>query len=128
MPKKKALISIVDDDESVRQATQGLIRSAGFAAQCFASAEDFLASDCLLRTDCVIADVQMSGMSGVDLYHHLVNSDRHIPLILITAYPDDRAKLRALSAGVAGYFVKPFHEDDLLKCVDACLEADRRKP
>jgi FixJ family two-component response regulator len=127
MPNNKFLISIVDDDESVRQATQGLIRSVGFAAKCFASAEDFLASDCLERTDCVIADVQMPGMSGVDLYHRLVNSDRHIPLILITAYPDDRVKLRALGAGVKGYLVKPFHEDELLRCLDACLEAGRKE-
>jgi FixJ family two-component response regulator len=128
MLRKKALISIIDDDESVRQATQGLIRSAGFAAECFASAEDFLASDCPARTACVIADVQMPGISGVDLYYQLVASDRHLPFILITAYPDDRVRLRVLAAGVAGYLVKPFHEDDLLRCVDACLEAGRKGP
>jgi FixJ family two-component response regulator len=128
MTTKKTLISIVDDDESVRQATQGLIRSAGFAAECFGSAEDFLASDCLPRTACVIADVQMPGISGVELFYQLIAFDRHIPLILITAYPDDRVRLRVLSAGVAGYLVKPFHEEDLLRCVDACLETGWKGP
>jgi CheY-like chemotaxis protein len=76
----------------------------------------------------VIADVQMPGISGVDLYYQLVASGRHIPLILITAYPNDSVRLRVLSAGVTGYLVKPFHEDDLLRCVDACLQAGRKEP
>jgi FixJ family two-component response regulator len=120
MPEK-VLISIVDDDESVRHAIQGLMRSSGFAAESFASAEDFLTSSHPPRTDFLIADVQMPGMSGLDLHRHLVASGQHIPLILITAYPDDRMRTRALEAGVIAYLVKPFNEDDLLVWIREAL-------
>jgi FixJ family two-component response regulator len=117
----KALISIVDDDESIREATEGLMKSLGFAAETFACAEDFLGSDRLPRTACLIADVQMPGMSGLDLHEELVRSGRPIPTILITAYPDERMRARALGGGVIGYLIKPFKEDDLLGCIHSAL-------
>jgi len=120
MPEK-ALISIVDDDESVREATKGLMKSLGLSAQTFACAEDFLGSDQLQCTSCLIADVQMPGMSGLDLYRQLLAGGNSIPTILITAYPDDNVRARALNAGVICYLIKPFSEDDLLECIRTAL-------
>jgi FixJ family two-component response regulator len=117
----KILISIVDDDKSVREATKGLMRSLGFAVDDFACAEDFLKSNNRRRTACVISDVQMPGMSGLDLYNRLVTSGEPIPTILITAYPDESAKARALQAGVVCYLTKPFTEEELLSCISAVL-------
>jgi FixJ family two-component response regulator len=117
----ETLISIVDDDESVREAMKGLMRSLGFAAEAFWSAEDFLKSDRLDRTGCLIADVQMPGISGLDLYQQLVAAGKFIPTILITAYPDDRVRARALNAGVICFLIKPFSEDDLLACIHSVV-------
>jgi FixJ family two-component response regulator len=127
MPQK-ALISIVDDDESVREATKGLMKSLGFSAQTFACAEDFLSSDRLQRTTCLIADVQMPGMSGLDLHRQLRAAGKSIPTILITAYPDDNVRARALSAGVICYLIKPFNEDELLECLRTISEHDAKGP
>jgi FixJ family two-component response regulator len=121
---KEALISIVDDDESVREAMQALMKSLGFAAESFASAEEFLASDSRNRAACLITDMQMPGLTGLGLHDRLVALGRSIPTILITAYPDEMARARALKAGVACYLVKPFKEGDLLTCIDSVL--DRR--
>jgi FixJ family two-component response regulator len=127
MPKK-ALISIVDDDESVREATKGLMKSLGFSAQTFACAEDFLISHGLQGTTCLIADVQMPGMSGLDLYRRLCAAGKSIPTILITAYPDDNLRARALRAGVISYLIKPFNEDELLECLRAIIGHDVQGP
>ncbi|MGH9805840.1 MAG: response regulator transcription factor [Terriglobia bacterium] len=113
----KPSIAVVEDDESVREATIGLLRSNGFIAKGFASADEFLKSNRIRITSCVIADVQMPGMSGLALYGNLVASGAPIPTILITAYPDDTVRTRALSAGVTGYLTKPFSEKDLLDCI-----------
>jgi FixJ family two-component response regulator len=120
----KALISIVDDDESVREAMRALMKSLGFAAEAFASAEDFLASDSRNRAACLITDMQMPGLTGLGLHDRLIASGRPVPTILITAYPDERTRARALQAGVACYLVKPFNEVDLLTCIHSIL--DRR--
>lgn len=117
----KALISIVDDDESVREATKGLVRSLGFPAQAFPSAKAFLTSRHLRRTACLIADVNMPGMTGLELHRRLVASGKTIPTVLITAYPDESVRARALSAGVICYLSKPFDEDDLLVCIRSAL-------
>jgi FixJ family two-component response regulator len=122
---KKAVIAIVDDDQSVREALTGLIRSLGHNAVAFERAEDLLKSKRRRSMSCVIADVQMPGMSGPELYDGLVASGKPIPTILITAYPDARVRERALQAGVVGYLIKPFSEDDLLGCIQSILE--RRK-
>jgi FixJ family two-component response regulator len=117
----KPLISIVDDDELIRDAATGLIKSLGYNAVAFASAEDFLSSRQLLQTACLIADINMPEMSGLDLHRELSASGKPIPTVLITAYPDDGVRKRALSAGVIGYLTKPFEEDDLLACVRSAL-------
>ena len=123
-----ALISIVDDDESVREAMKGLMRSLGLSAETFSSAEEFLASDRVAQTACLIADVQMSGMSGFDLHRQLVSSGRPIPTILITAYPDERMRTRALGSGVIDYLIKPLNENDLLDCLHKVLGKTPRSP
>jgi FixJ family two-component response regulator len=117
----KPLISIVDDDELIRDAATGLIKSLGYNAVAFASAEDFLSSRQLSQTACLIADINMPEMSGLDLHRELSASGKPIPTVLITAYPDDGVRKRALSAGVIGYLTKPFEEEDLLACVRSAL-------
>jgi len=113
----KPSIAVVEDDDSVREATIGLLRSHGFIAKGFASADAFLKSNRIRITSCLIADVQMPNMSGLALYGQ-VAIGAPIPTILITAYPDDNVRARALSAGVTGYLVKPFSEKALLDCID----------
>jgi FixJ family two-component response regulator len=116
------VISIVDDDESVREGTVDLFESMGFITVAFPCAADFLSSDHLHDTSCLIADVQMPGMTGFELHNRLVRSGNIIPTILITAYPDDGDQARALRAGVISYLVKPFNYNDLLACVHLALE------
>ena len=120
MPRT-AVIAIVDDDESVRAALTSLIRSLGYAAVAFGCAEDLLKSRRRRSVSCVVADVQMPGMTGVELHDRLVASGEPIPTILITAFPDERARKRALQAGVIGYLTKPFSEDELLACIRSTL-------
>ena len=124
MPKTKPLISVVDDDESMREAVRGLMKSLGYTAEAFASAEEFLSSRQVPRTSCLIADVQMPGMTGLELHRHLMASGKTIPTILITAYPDDSARERALGDGVVCYLSKPFDENALLACIRSSLPAD----
>ena len=121
MPKAKPLISIVDDDESMREAIRGLMTSLGYRVEAVASAQEFLSSRHVRRTSCLIADMQMPGMTGLELHRHLSASRKLIPTILITAYPDNGVRERALSAGVSGYLSKPFKEDDLLACIRSAL-------
>jgi len=115
------VISIVDDDESVREAVTGLMRSFGFSAMAFPSGESFLRSRRRRGTACLIADVQMPGMTGLELHNRLIASGKPIPTILITAYPDERVRAQALNAGVLCYLAKPFNESDLLACVHSAL-------
>src|SRR5436305_12878792 len=115
------MISIVDDDESVREATEARMRSLGFHAQAFPSAADFLASPNIENTACMVADINMPQMSGVELYRRLVDLGYAIPTILITAYPDDQVRARALADGVKCYVVKPFEDEELLRCVRSAL-------
>jgi FixJ family two-component response regulator len=97
------------------------MKSLGYTAQSFACAEDFLNSSLVPRTSCLIADVNMPGMSGLDLHRHLSSSGKSFPTILITAYPDDRIRQGALNAGVICYLSKPFEEGDLLSCLNSAL-------
>jgi FixJ family two-component response regulator len=115
------VIAIVDDDHSVREALTSLVRSLGYAAIAFERADDLLKSRRRRSVACVIADVQMPGMTGLELFDRLSASAKPIPTVLITAYPDDDARERALSAGVIGYLSKPFDEEDLLGCVRSAL-------
>jgi FixJ family two-component response regulator len=121
MPKKR-VITIVDDDESVRQALMGLMRALGFTSEAYACAQDFLKSGRVQRTSCLIADLRMPGMSGLQLHHRLVASGNPVPTILITAHPDDGIRERALRAGIICYLTKPFNEDDLLACIRSAHE------
>lgn len=115
----KPLIAIVDDDASIRETTKDLLESAGLDAATFASAEEFLNSGLLPSVACTVADMRMPGMSGLALHEHLSASGNPIPTILITAYPDEPIRARALQAGVVCYLVKPFADDDLLGCISA---------
>ena len=119
------MISIVDDDESVREATKGLVRSLGYVAVTFESAEEFLNSGRMRDTSCVIADVQMPGVSGVELQDRLIADGHRLPMIFITAFPEDRTRTRALEAGAIGYLSKPFDEEHLIGCLDKALAARR---
>ena len=122
----KTLISIIDDDGTVREAIAGLLKSLGFAVEVYSSAVDFLACPNARDTSCLIADVHMPRMTGVELHRHLMESGYAIPTILITAYPDDSVRARALADGVICYLSKPCEEDALLGCVSLALE--RAKP
>jgi FixJ family two-component response regulator len=121
----RPVISIVDDDASVREGTIDLLASMGFAAEAFESANDFLNSN-RLHTSCLIADVQMPGMTGLELHHRLVGSVNAIPTILITAFPNDRDRTRALKNGVRCYLTKPFNENELLDCIREALKTGGR--
>jgi FixJ family two-component response regulator len=118
------VISIVDDDSSVRESTLDLIRSMGFSAEAFGGPDEFLESDFLHKTSCLIADMRMPGMSGLDLHNRLVALGTPIPTILITAFPDDRDRTRALQVGVVSYMAKPFDEGELLASIRAVSKSN----
>ena len=115
------LISIVDDDDSLRNSLNNLIRSVGFRAQGFSSAEAFLNSNQLHDTACLILDVRMPGMSGLDLQRQMVADNSRIPIVFITSHGDDNARTRALEAGAVAFLYKPFREEALLKAIDSAL-------
>ena len=117
------MISIVDDNDSVRESLQRLMRCVGFAVNVFASAEEFLDSDRLRNTDCLILDVRLPGMEwSTRLQRHLAASHSEIPIIFITSYEDDEVRARALNGGAVAYFLKPFNDEDLLNAIDAALK------
>ena len=121
----RPLISVVDDDVSVREALQSLLRSVGFTVKVFASAEEFLKSDYLRDTACLILDVRMPGMSGIELQRHLVASHSEVPVIFITAHGSEQgARSRALSDGAIDYLTKPFSEDAFLNAVHKALSLE----
>jgi FixJ family two-component response regulator len=115
------VISIIDDDASVRTATARLLRSMGFSVHAFASAKEFLSSPRLGETSCIIADVQMPGMSGVELQDHLIANGHKTPIIFITAFPQERVRQRAMKAGAIDFLSKPFDEPQFLQCVERAL-------
>jgi FixJ family two-component response regulator len=120
---KGPLVAIVDDDESIRDTTKDLLESAGFSAAVFARAASLLKSRRLSQVSCLIADMRMPKMTGLELYQHLVASNRAIPTILMTAYPDARtqAQAKAIKANVICYLIKPFAADELLACVRCAM-------
>lgn len=115
------MVAIVDDDHSVRDGLVDLVRSMGFDAETFEGAERFLQSDAIDRTNCLITDMRMDGMSGVELCERLVKSGRRIPTILITAFPNEQDRERARRAGAIGYLTKPFVERELVDCITSAL-------
>lgn len=120
------LISVVDDDESVRRTTTLLIESFGFRAATFESAETFLKSGHLHDTSCLIVDVQMPGMNGLQLQSHLAAAGCGIPIIFITAYENNDSRRRAMQAGAAGFLGKPFSDEQLLQTIDSALRSFHR--
>jgi len=120
---RSSLVSVVEDDRFFRESMQRLMRSLGYAVDAFSSAADFLASPRLGETACLIADVNMPAMTGVELYRHLIEAGRAIPTILVTAYPNDADRARALDDGVVGYLRKPIDEQHLLRCLRTALTA-----
>jgi FixJ family two-component response regulator len=118
---KRPVVSIIDDDASVRVATNNLARSLGYCVHTFASAEEFLRSAHLNDTSCVIADVQMPAMSGVELLTHLRTKGYGVPFIFITAFPDERVRARAMKAGAICFLAKPFDGPVLISCLDTAL-------
>jgi FixJ family two-component response regulator len=116
------LISVVDDDESVRRTTTLLIESFGFRAAAFESAETFLRSGRLYDTSCLIVDVQMPGMNGLQLQSYLASAGRGIPIIFITAYDNNDSRLRAMQAGAAAFLSKPFSDEHLLQTIRLALQ------
>ncbi len=119
------MISIIDDDESVRETTKELVRSVGFDADTFASAEEFLQSSRLNDTACVIADIQMPGMSGLELQSFLLAHSYRTPVIFMTAFPEERIREHVLNAGAVGFLGKPFDDECLINCLEAALKRQR---
>jgi FixJ family two-component response regulator len=119
---KLPLVAIIDDDASVRATTDSLVRSLGYVVHTFASAEEFLRSNRLDDLSCVIADVQMPGMSGVELQTHLLTQGYRVPFIFFTAFPDERVRSQALSAGAICYLTKPFDGDSLIQGLQDALK------
>src|SRR5580692_822440 len=123
LEEKAALVAIVDDDDSLRVALQGLLKATGFPAEAYASAEEFLSSGQQRKTACLITDIRMPGMSGLELQAKL-NADRHrIPIIFLTAHGDEKMRMQALRAGAVEFLAKPFDAEALLENVRAALEA-----
>ena len=118
---KKLLVAIVEDDRFFRESMRRLMRSLGYTVEDFASAADFLASPRLADTACLIADVQMPAMTGIELYRHLIDAGRAIPTILMTGYPNDVDRVRVLNDGVVCYLRKPVDEQHLKRCLRAAL-------
>jgi FixJ family two-component response regulator len=120
MPKA-SLVSVVEDDQFFRESMRRLMRSFGYTVEAFASAADFLASPRLVETGCLIADVNMPAMNGLELHRRLTEMGHAIPTILVTAYPESDIRARALNDGVVGYLRKPVDEEHLVRCLRAAL-------
>lgn len=117
------LISVIDDDNSMRNAVVALVRSAGYEAHGFASAEEFLNSGAAANFACIITDIQMTGMSGIELMDHLAASQSSVPVIMITARHDPGLEGKALASGAACFLRKPFAADVLIRCLEDALGA-----
>jgi len=131
MTNNQFVVMIVDDDESIRRAARRLIKSYGFPVETFASAEDFLSSGRLHETACLVLDVQMPELNGLELQSRLITDGHQVPIIFITAFNDENARAQALKAGALGYLVKPFEEADLLTAINVALrrqEIGRQSP
>jgi FixJ family two-component response regulator len=119
---RTAMVAIVDDHQAVRKALSGLIKSIGLRVEAFGSARDFLNSSTREQTACLILDVVMPGMSGLELQQYLATIGSRIPIIFITARADEDVRARAFNAGALGFLAKPFREEDLLQALRRALE------
>ena len=124
MMVKRPLVSVVDDDESVRESLPDLLKELGFAVRAFSSAEEFLASDCVSETRCLILDVAMPGMSGPDLQRELTHRGQKIPIVFITGQADEDLRRQLLAEGAVDCLFKPFKPTALFKALNAALGAD----
>jgi FixJ family two-component response regulator len=115
------LVSVVDDDESIRESLDGLLKSLGYETAVFSSAESFLSSEALAKTDCLILDVRMPGMSGPELQRELINRHQEIPIIFITSHGTEDVTARVMADGAVSCLLKPFSEDSLLKAISQAL-------
>ena len=122
---KRTLISVVEDDQPFRESMRKLMTVLGYTVQAFSSATEFLKSPLLTETACLVTDVQMPGMSGVELHRHLIDRGHVIPTILVTAYPDETARNRALKDGVVCYLSKPVDDEHLERCLRSALESGK---
>jgi FixJ family two-component response regulator len=118
------VVAVVDDDEAVRHALSNLLASLDLGVATFASAEAFLASPACRDAACLIADVQMPGMSGLDLQRHLSESGNRLPVILITAFPQERVRRQAEAEGAFGFFAKPFEGGLMIQCIERALRRE----
>jgi FixJ family two-component response regulator len=118
---KMPVIAIVDDDESFRRATTSFVRSLGYGTASFDSAEAFLKSEQLSDADCLITDVQMPGMTGIELQDRLIAQGHSLPVIFITAFPEMRARAQAIAGGAVGFLAKPFDDRNLISCLNEAL-------
>ena len=125
---QRPLVVIVDDDQSLRNATRDLLKAAGFSTATFEDAESFLGSASRASAACLVADMRMPGMTGLEMYQALVASGERIPPVIITAHPDEPTQARAREAGITCYLSKPFAPDDLLECVGEALTKSQRGP
>jgi FixJ family two-component response regulator len=119
----RSLVVVVDDDESVRESLPDLLLEFGFAARAFASAEEFLASDCVSQTSCLVLDIAMPGMSGPDLQRVLTRSGQEIPIVFVTAHADESIRPRLLQQGAVECLFKPFTETALLAAISSAMRA-----
>jgi FixJ family two-component response regulator len=119
----QVLIAIVDDEQPVRDATKSFVRSLGYHASTFGSADDFLKSEQVSETSCLITDVQMPGLSGLDLQDRLIARGHCIPIIFMTGYPNDSVRARAMKAGAVCFLNKPFSENRFIGCIQKALKA-----
>ena len=119
------LISIVEDDQPFRESMRKLLKALGYTVEAFSSAADFLASPFLPTTSCLVADVQMPGMTGVELHKNLIDAGYEIPAILVTAYPDEVVRNRALKNGVVCYLSKPVDDNHLERCLRSALQSGK---
>jgi FixJ family two-component response regulator len=117
----RTLVSVVDDDESIRESLPDLLKELGFAVRAFSSAEDFLASDCIQQTKCLILDVAMPGMSGPELQRELTHRQAKIPIVFITANRDEGVRSQLVERGATACLLKPFSEAELLGALNAAL-------
>ena len=124
MPKRK-LISLVEDDEPFRESMRKLMGALGYTVEAFPSAAKFLASPILANTDCLVTDINMPGMTGLELHRHLVDAGHAIPTILVTAYPDEVDRNRAVNDGVVCYLCKPVDDYQLERCLGSALKSSK---
>jgi FixJ family two-component response regulator len=122
------MVAIVDDDPLAREGIRELVESLGYKARAFVSAQDFLQSGVIARTGCLVTDLQMPGLSGLELQERVQALGYGTPVILITAYPNEKHRSRALSAGAIGFLSKPFEEQSLVECLTVAMRRSQDSP